>query len=264
MLRKDALAGANTANATLDAAEVARFDERSREWWDPNGKFRVIHAFNAVRRDYVIEAIASRRRRDPRSARALEGLRLLDIGCGAGVLAEPLARRGAEIVGIDASSASIDAARRHAEAGGLKIDYRHCLAADLLDAGETFDVVLNTEVVEHVADQDRFLRESAALTAPGGLHLMATLNRTAKAWLFAIVGAEYVVGWLPKRTHAWSKFVRPAEARAVLAGAGLSEIETLGVGYDLLRRRWRILGDASVNYMMLSERPLAPGMLPNA
>lgn len=263
-MRKDALFGVLPADATLDAGEIARFDNRSREWWDPKGKFSVIHAFNAVRRDYVINAVARRHDRDPNSARVLDGVRVLDIGCGAGILAESLARRGAEIVAIDASAASIDAAQRHALGGGLAIDYRHCLAVDLLEAGETFDVVLNTEVVEHVADQPRFLRQSAALTAPGGLHLVATLNRTAKSWLLAIVGAEYVLGWLPKGTHAWSKFVCPAEAHAVLTDAGLTEIETVGVSYDLLRRRWRLSRDTSVNFMMLSKRAVAAGVSPHA
>lgn len=264
MLRKDALIGAVPVDGTLDPGEIARFDERSNDWWDADGKFKVVHAFNAVRRDYVIDAIARRLGRDPTAAGALDGVRLLDIGCGAGVLAEPLARRGAQVVAIDASAAGIDAARRHAHTAGLKIDYRHCLAADLLAEGETFDVVLNTEVVEHVADQESFLRQSAALTAPGGLHLVATLNRTAKAWLLAIFGAEYVLGWLPKGTHAWSKFVRPREARAILTAAGLSEIETVGVGYDLLRRRWRLSRDVGVNYMMLAERPISTDDVPHA
>jgi len=255
MLQKDSLFGALAPDSTLDAGEIARFDKRSQEWWNPNGKFGVIHSFNAVRRDYIIDAIARRFGRDPEAVDALAGIRLLDIGCGAGVLAEPLAKRGANVVAIDASAASIDVARRHALSSGLNIDYRHCLAEALLDAGQTFDIVLNTEVVEHVADQGRFLRQSAALTAPGGLHLVATLNRTTKAWLLAIVGAEYVLGWLPKGTHAWSKFVRPSEARAALMAVGLAEIETVGVGYDVLRRRWRLSRDASVNYMMLAERP---------
>lgn len=257
MLRKDSLSGALVLDETLDLGEIARFDARSQEWWDPAGKFGIIHAFNAVRRDYVIDAITRRFGRNPRTTDALAGIRLLDIGCGAGVLAEPLAVRGASIVAIDASAASIDVARRHAQSAGLNIDYRHCLAEDLLDAGQTFDVVLNTEVVEHVADQGLFLRQSAALTAPGGLHLVATLNRTAKAWLLAKIGAEYVLRWLPRGTHAWSKFVRPSEARAALTAAGLAELETIGVVYDVLRRRWRLSQDTHVNFMMLAERPTA-------
>lgn len=255
MKKKDGLLGALAPDSTLDASEIARFNDRSREWWNPNGKFGIIHTFNAVRRDYIINAIAHRLGRDPEAVDALDGINLLDIGCGAGVLAEPLAKRGANVVAIDASAANIDVARRHALSSGLNIDYRHCLAEALMDTVHTFDVVLNTEVVEHVADQGRFLRQSAELTTPGGLHLVATLNRTTKSWLLAIVGAEYVLGWLPKGTHTWSKFVRPSEARAALTAVGLAEIEIVGVGYDMLRRRWRLSPNVSVNYMMLSERP---------
>jgi 2-polyprenyl-6-hydroxyphenyl methylase/3-demethylubiquinone-9 3-methyltransferase len=254
MLQKDSQSGALVSDSTFDLGEVARFDERSRECRDPAGKFGIIHAFNAVRRDYVIDAITRPFGGDPLKADALAGIRLLDIGCGAGVLAEPLAARGASIVAIDASAASIDLAQRHAQSTGRNIDYRHCLAKDVLDAGQTFDVVLNTEVVEHVADQGLFLRQGAALTAPGGLHLVATLNRTAKAWLLAIIGAEFVLRWLPRGTHAWSKFVQPSEARAALTAAGLSELETVCIVYDALRRRWRLFRDTHVNYMMLAER----------
>ncbi len=257
MLNSDSVDGALAPDSTLDTSEIARFDERSREWWNPNGKSGIIHDFNAVRHDYIIDAIAHRLGRDPEAFDALAGINLLDIGCGAGVLAEPLAKRGANVVAIDASAASIDVARRHALSSGLNIDYRHCLAEALLDTVQTFDVVLNTEVVEHVADQRRFLRQSASLTAPGGLHLVATLNRTTKAWLLAIIGAEYVLGWLPKGTHNWSKFVRPSEARAALTAVGLAEIEIVGVGYDMLRRRWRLSPNVSVNYKMSSERPAA-------
>ena len=257
MLQKDSLIGDLAPNSKLEASEIACFDERSWEWWNPNGEFSMIHTFNAVRHDYIINAIAHRLGRDPEAVDALAGINLLDIGCGAGVLAAPLAKRGANVVAIDASAASIDVARRHALSSGLNIDYRHCLAEALLDTVQTIDVVLNTEVVEHVADQGRFLLQSAALAAPGGLHLVATLNQTSKAWLLAIIGAEYVLGWLPKGTHTWSKFVRPSEARAALTAVDLAEIEIVGVGYDMLRRRWRLSPNVSVNYMMLSERPAA-------
>lgn len=255
MLWKDRLSSVPALGGTFDAEEVARFDKRAREWWNPDGKFAVIHAFNAVRRDYVVNAVARHFGRPVAAARPLEGLRLLDIGCGAGVLAEPMAQNGADVVAIDASAMSIDVARRHAESSGLDIDYRHCLAEDLVAAGDAFDVVLNAEVVEHVADQPLFLRQSATLTAPGGLHLTATLNRTIKAWALAIFGAEYVLRWLPRGTHAWSKFVGPTEVEAAFTLEGLNTVETVGVGYDVLRRRWKLTTDTSVNYMMLSQRP---------
>ena len=256
-LNKDIFRGPLASGSTLGAREIARFDERSREWWNPRGKFSIIQKFNAVRLEYIIAAIAHRFRRDTEDIDELAGLNLLDIGCGAGVLTEPLAKGGAIVVATDRNAASIDVARRHSLSSGLNFDYRHCLAAAPLETGHTFDVVLNTEVVEHVADQGVLLRQSAALKAPGGLHLVATLNRTAKAWLLAIVGAEYVLGWLPNGTHAWSKFVRPSEARTVLTAGGLAEIEIVGVGYDTLRRRWGQCPNVSVNYMMLSERPAA-------
>ena len=257
MLRKDALAAAPATDGTLDKEEIARFDARARDWWNPEGAFAVIHAFNEVRRDFIIEAACRHFGRNAAAPRPLEGLRLLDIGCGAGVLAEPMAANGAEVVAIDASGPSIDVARRHAKMSGLEIDYRHCLAEDLTAANETYDIVLNTEVVEHVRDQNAFLRQSAALAAPGGMHLMATLNRTAKAWALAIVGAEYVLRWLPRGTHAWSKFVTPTEAKTALTSKGLEAFETVGVAYNPLRRRWRLSKDANVNYMLLAKRPLA-------
>lgn len=256
---KRPLAAARTTTTTVDPAEVARFAAIADEWWDPEGKFRPLHRFNPVRLEWLRDRIAGRFGRDTATVRPLAGLRLLDIGCGGGLLAEPMARLGAEVTGIDAAERNVEVARIHAERMGLAIDYRFATAEELVAEGQRFDVVLNMEVVEHVADRDAFLDASCALLAPGGLMTVATLNRTAKAWLLAVVGAEYVLGWLPRGTHEWRKFVRPSEIVGRLRHNGLSIEAMTGVAYDPLRSRWSLAAnDLDVNYMLAATRPPLP------
>ena len=217
--------------------------------------FQPLHRFNPARLGVIRDRIAARFGRDVRNRRPLSGLRLLDIGCGGGLLAEPMARLGAEVVGIDPAAANIEVARLHASAGGLAIDYRATTAEALAAAGERFDVVLAMEVVEHVADVHAFVAACATLLRAGGLLTVATINRTLKAYALAIVGAERVLRWLPPGTHDYAKLVRPAELAAALAAAGLTETERLGVVYNPLVDTWRVSTDTDVNYMMLAERP---------
>jgi 2-polyprenyl-6-hydroxyphenyl methylase/3-demethylubiquinone-9 3-methyltransferase len=247
---------ANQTAGTVDAAEVARFEAMAAEWWDPGGKFRPLHMLNPCRLDYVIDQIAAEFGRDPRQARPFAGLRLLDIGCGGGLLAEPMARLGAQVVGVDAAERNIDVARLHAEQSGLAIDYRHGTAEALAAAGETFDVVLNMEVVEHVPDPAVFLAACAALLRPGGLMIVSTISRTARAFALAVVGAERVLRWLPPGTHDWRKFLTPDELWALLRGAGLEPVDRKGFVFDPLRWAWRVSDrDLAVNYVTASRKP---------
>ena len=241
--------------STIDAAEVDRFSRLAREWWNPVGKFRPLHKFNPVRLAYIKEKVCARFDRDPGAHRPLAGLRLLDIGCGGGLLCEPMARLGAEVVGADAAATNIEVARLHAAQSGLEIDYRATTAEALAEASETFDVVLNMEVVEHVSDVDLFMEATAAMVRPGGLMFVATINRTRKAQLLAIVMAENVLRWLPRGTHEYDRLVRPGEIAAPLARAGMNVVERTGVFYNVLADEWRRSRDTDVNYMVLAERP---------
>jgi 2-polyprenyl-6-hydroxyphenyl methylase/3-demethylubiquinone-9 3-methyltransferase len=241
---------------SVDEAEVARFSAMAAEWWDPKGKFKPLHKFNPARLGYFKAEICRHFGRDPKALDALKGISLIDIGCGGGLVAEPMARLGATVTGIDASEKNIGVARVHADAEGLAIDYRATTAEDLAATGAAFDVVLALEIVEHVADVPFFLAECAKMVRPGGLMIVSTLNRTAKAFALAVVGAEYVLGWLPRGTHDWKKFVRPAELEAALTDSGLAVIDTAGVTYDPLRDRWSVNhGDIDVNYMVTARRP---------
>lgn len=244
------------AATTVDPAEIARFAAIAEEWWNPDGQFRPLHRFNPVRLAWLCDRIAQHFGRDLRGNRPFEGLRLLDIGCGGGLLAEPMARLGATVTGIDATRRNVEVARLHAEGSGLPIAYRFATAEELAADGPRFDVVLNMEVVEHVADRETFLAAAAELLAPGGLMAVATLNRTAKSWLLAIVGAEYVLRWLPRGTHEWRKFVRPSEIVSPLRRHGLSVTAMTGVAFDPLRDRWSLApGDLDVNYMLAAVKP---------
>ncbi|QPC85625.1 bifunctional 2-polyprenyl-6-hydroxyphenol methylase/3-demethylubiquinol 3-O-methyltransferase UbiG [Mesorhizobium sp. NBSH29] len=240
---------------TIDAREIEHFSSLAAEWWNPNGKFRPLHKFNPVRLAYIRDQIAARFGRDPRAARPFEGLRILDIGCGGGLLCEPMARLGATVVGADASANNIEVAKLHAVEGGLDIDYRATTAENLADEGEKFDVILNMEVVEHVADVELFISKCGEMLKPGGIMFVATINRTLKALGLAIIGAEYVLRWLPRGTHQYGKLVRPEELDAALVKAGLSTTDRTGVTYNPLADRWQRSTDMDVNYMVLAEKP---------
>jgi 2-polyprenyl-6-hydroxyphenyl methylase/3-demethylubiquinone-9 3-methyltransferase len=241
--------------STVDAAEVERFSALAAEWWDARGKMAVLHKFNPVRLGFIKEAACRHFGRDGKRLDALAGLRILDIGCGGGILSEPLARLGAQVVGADPAEANIAAARLHAEEAGVSVDYRATIAEDLADQGERFDLVLAMEVVEHVADLSLFVKRCAEMVKPGGLMVVATLNRTMKSFALAIVGAEYVLRWLPRGTHQWDKFVTPNELEAVLARHGLDVTDETGVIYNLLADRWQISTDLDVNYMVTAVKP---------
>jgi 2-polyprenyl-6-hydroxyphenyl methylase / 3-demethylubiquinone-9 3-methyltransferase len=243
------------SDATVDEREVARFAAMAAEWWDPRGRMGMLHKLNPTRLAYIRDTACRHFDRDPKARKCLAGLRVLDIGCGAGILCEPLCRLGAAVVGADPAEANIAAARLHAQAGALAIDYRATTAEALAAAGETFDVVLAMEVVEHVADLGAFMRCCAGMLAPGGLMITATLNRTLKSFALAIVGAEYVLRWLPRGTHRWDKFVTPNELEAVLERNGLRAIDERGVVYNILLDGWQLSGDMDVNYMVAAERP---------
>ncbi len=242
------------ARSSIDPDEIARFEAMAAEWWDPHGKFRPLHKFNPVRLAWIRDRLLARFGRDGASPRPLEGLRILDIGCGGGLVSEPMARLGAEVVGVDASHRNVEVARIHAAQGGLAIDYRQGTAEDLLAAGERFDAVLSLEVVEHVADPAAFLGACAGLVAPGGALFVATINRTPQAFALAIVGAEYVLRWLPRGTHSWSKFVRPSEVAAALRPTGLELREFAGMSYNPLRDAWSAGRDLGVNYIAYATR----------
>ncbi len=234
---------------SVDADEIARFSALAGEWWAPEGKFKPLHALNPTRLAFIRQRLVSHFDRDGNEARPLTGLSLLDVGCGGGLLTEPMARLGANVLGIDAGEDAIRVASAHASESGLDIDYR-CLTAEAPAAkGQSFDAVLNMEVVEHVADLDAFLGACSSLLKPGGVMVVATLNRTAKAYALAIVGAEYVLGWLAPGTHDWRKFVTPPELTAKLAENGVKVTETSGVVYNPLSDRWSLGRDLAVNYM---------------
>ena len=241
--------------ASIDRTEVDKFSALAREWWNPHGKFRPLHKFNPVRLAYIRETVIGHFDRDTKAAHPFEGLRFIDIGCGGGLICEPIRRLGADVVGIDPAARNIEIARLHAGESKLEIDYRAATAEDMLAAGETFDVVLALEVVEHVADVPAFLATIAALVKPGGLVLVATINRTLKALGLAIIGAEYVLGWLPRGTHQYEKLVRPEEIEVPLNAAGLEITERTGVVYNPLRDEWQRSNDIAVNYMVLAKRP---------
>ncbi|MEM1379724.1 MAG: bifunctional 2-polyprenyl-6-hydroxyphenol methylase/3-demethylubiquinol 3-O-methyltransferase UbiG [Pseudomonadota bacterium] len=243
---------------TIDPSEVEKFERIAAEWWDPLGKFKPLHKFNPARLGLIRDALCAHFDRDRFAKKPLEGLRVLDIGCGGGLVAEPMARLGAQVTAIDAAEGNVKTAKVHAEQSGLTIDYRHTSAEDLLASGEApFDAVLTLEIVEHVADIDLFLKTAAGLVRPGGILALATLNRTLKAAATAVFAAEYILRWVPRGTHDPRKFVKPVEAKKYLYNAGLQVTEQKGLSYLPLLDSWRVGSDLSVNYMMFATKPEA-------
>ncbi|TCU10588.1 bifunctional 2-polyprenyl-6-hydroxyphenol methylase/3-demethylubiquinol 3-O-methyltransferase UbiG [Rhizobium sullae] len=245
----------DAAKSTIDQSEVDRFSAMAAEWWSPTGKFRPLHKLNPVRLTYIRDKAAENFSRDTKGPRPLEGLRVLDIGCGGGLLSEPVARMGATVVGADPSEKNIGIASTHAQASGVTVDYRAVTAEQLSEAGETFDIVLNMEVVEHVANVDFFMTTCARMVRPGGLMFVATINRTMKAAALAIFAAENILRWLPRGTHQYEKLVRPEELEKPLTANGMTIIERTGVFFNPLANQWNLSKDMDVNYMLLAKRP---------
>ncbi|KQR75633.1 3-demethylubiquinone-9 3-methyltransferase [Rhizobium sp. Leaf384] len=245
----------DAARTTIDQSEVDRFSALAAEWWNPHGKFKPLHKFNPVRLSYIRDRAAETFGRDLKVPRPLEGLRLLDIGCGGGLLSEPMARMGADVVGADASEKNIRIAQTHAAGSGVSVDYRAVTAEALAEAGETFDIVLNMEVVEHVSDVDFFLTTCASMVRPGGMMVIATINRTMKAAALAIFAAENVLRWLPRGTHQYEKLVRPEEIEKPLSASGMTITERTGVFFSPFTNQWNLSRDMDVNYMLIAKRP---------
>ena len=239
---------------TIDQDEVARFSRLSGQWWDARGPMAALHKFNPVRLAYIRDRAAQHFGRDPKRLDSLAGLRVLDIGCGGGILSEPLARLGASVVGADPSDSNIAVAQHHAAQSGLGIDYRNTSAEALAEAGESFDVVLAMEVVEHVTDVGLFVGVAVEMVKPTGLMFVATLNRNMKSFALAIVGAEYILRWLPRGTHQWDKFVTPNELEIAIEQSGLQITDETGVMYNLLADRWQLTTDMDVNYMVVAQK----------
>ncbi|UWR88394.1 bifunctional 2-polyprenyl-6-hydroxyphenol methylase/3-demethylubiquinol 3-O-methyltransferase UbiG [Phaeobacter inhibens] len=242
--------------STVDPSEIAKFEAMAAEWWDPTGKFKPLHMLNPCRLDYITQQIAAEFDRDLSSDAPFSGLRLLDIGCGGGLLSEPMARLGADVVGADAAAGNIPVAHVHAQQSGLDIDYRHTTAEALAEAGEQFDVVLNMEVVEHVADPLSYLTATRQLLKPGGLQICSTINRNPKSYAMAIFGAEVVMRWLPRGTHEWSKFITPDELFDLLTKSGLTPVDRKGFVFNPMFWSWSLSErDLSVNYVTASTKP---------
>lgn len=245
--------------STVDPAEIERFSRIAEQWWDPTGKFAPLHKLNPTRIGYIRDRAARHWQRDAQgrdnAGQPFKGLSLLDIGCGGGLMCEPMARLGAQVTGIDAAQRNIDTASLHAGKQGLAIDYRQHTAEALAEEGRQYDIVLTLEIVEHVADVDLFLRSCGQLVKPGGLLFLSTLNRTAKAWALAIAGAEYVLRWLPRGTHDWKKFLKPSEVVKGLEAGGIGTQEIMGVVFSPLSREWSLSRrDLDVNYMLYGTK----------
>jgi 2-polyprenyl-6-hydroxyphenyl methylase/3-demethylubiquinone-9 3-methyltransferase len=238
--------------STVDPAEIAKFSKLSQEWWDPNGKMAPLHKINPLRLGFIRDAACRKFERNVRSLNCLAGLRILDIGCGAGLLCEPLSRLGAQVIGVDPSASNIAAAKLHADRGHLSIDYRNT-TVEQMDVRERFDIVLAMEVVEHVTDVGVFLKRCASMLKPGGMMVVSTLNRNWKSFALAIVGAEYVLRWLPRGTHQWDKFVTPDELAKYLLDCRLVVTEETGVVYSPFADKWSLSSDLDVNYMVIAE-----------
>ena len=255
MLIKNVKKPAAKPIGTADPEEIARFSAVADAWWNPSGAFRLVHAFNKTRVEYLSHCLPRLLDRDPSAEQPLAGLRIIDVGCGAGIVTEPLSRFGAQITGIDATERNVEIATHHAALTHAPVRYRHILPEELVAEEETaFDIVMSLEVVEHVADLSAFLGALADLTKPGGLLVIGTLNRNIRSWLKAILGAEYILGWLPRGTHDWQKFVRPGELDRALIPKGFRMVDGCGVAPNLPSMRWGITRDQSVNYLRFYRR----------
>jgi len=245
----------NISRVSVDPAEMASFARMAENWWDPKGPFKPLHIMNGARLGFIKETLCEHFHRDPSSDLPLKGLRILDIGCGGGLLCEPMTRLGAQVTGVDALEKNLKTAKTHAEQVGLEVDYRHGTIEQLVKAGETpFDAVLNMEVIEHVANPPDFMRDCGAMVREGGLMICSTINRSLKAFLFAIVGAEYVLRWLPRGTHQYEKLVKPAEIRRWLTDAGLSAEPSIGMSLNPLTSAWRFSDDLTINYVTVAKK----------
>ena len=247
-------------SASIDPAEIAKFERIAAEWWDPKGKFAPLHKFNPVRLSFIRDQAAAHfgptlKNKGGAGLKPFEGLTLLDIGCGGGLLCEPMARLGFAVTGADASARNIATASAHAAQTGVAVNYRAASAETLAAEGLTFDIVLNMEVIEHVADVAGYLAACTALVKPGGITIVATLNRTLKSLALAKIGAEYVLGWLPRGTHDWTRFVPPSKLKKLLEETGLNILKTQGVSFDLPAWDWKLSADVNVNYMVVAKRP---------
>ena len=251
-MQQQDLPATDAADSSVDPAEIAKFSKLSEDWWNPNGKMAPLHKINPLRLGYIRDAACRKFERNAKSLSGLSGLRVLDIGCGAGLLCEPLTRLGAQVIGVDPSASNIAAAKLHADKGHLSVDYR-CTTVEQMDARERFDIVLAMEVVEHVTDVGAFLGRCAAMLKPGGLMVVSTLNRNWKSFALAIVGAEYILRWLPRGTHQWEKFVTPDELAQYLLRNKLVVTEETGVVYSPFADRWSLSADTDVNYMVVAE-----------
>ncbi len=243
------------SRVSVDPAEMESFARMAENWWDPNGPFKPLHIMNGARLDFIKETLCEHFERDPKTECPLEGLRILDIGCGGGLLCEPMTRLGAKITGVDALEKNLKTAQTHAEKVGLEIDYRHGTIEQLVQSKETpFDAVLNMEVIEHVANPPGFMNDCGAMVREGGLMICSTINRSFKAFAFAIVGAEYVLRWLPKGTHQYDKLVKPSELSQWLRAAGLTPQPPIGMSLNPVTSVWKFSNDLSINYVMVAHR----------
>jgi 2-polyprenyl-6-hydroxyphenyl methylase / 3-demethylubiquinone-9 3-methyltransferase len=245
---------AAATDARVDEAEVEKFNRLAGEWWDPRGKMKPLHKFNPVRLAYLRDTICFHTDRDPKAIQPFKGLSLLDIGCGGGLLSEPLTRLGFDVTGIDPAGNNVDVARTHAERSGVAVTYRKVTAETLLEEKAVFDVVLAMEVVEHVPNVKDFVTAATSLVKPGGLFIAATINRTKRSFAFAIIGAEYVLRWLPVGTHSWDKFVTPDELEEAIAAGELEVFDRQGVVFNPLTDKWSLAQDMAVNYMLAARR----------
>lgn len=249
MLDKSQLSSTVNNSTTLSSEEIAKFDKMAKEWWDPNGKFKTALEFNAARLGWMIPQIAEHHGRNPLASECLMGINILDVGSGGGLVSEALAQKGAIVTGIDASAVSVEVAKRHAANTNLQVEYRHLLSRDLVMQGKQFDTVINAEVVEHVPDQKQLIKECCQLVKPGGQLLLATLNRTLKSYIIAILGAEYVMRYLPIGTHDWRYFVKPKELSAMAESNDVMLSTSTGMKYSPFSKQWRCVQDQSVNYI---------------